>query len=103
MGDFLDLKIEHEHSNPLLRRKEIKAEILHVGAATPNRDAVRARAAALLNTDLEKVILVSINSEFGLGASKVRLHVYEDPSAAQIEPLHILKRNGHVGDEEAEA
>ena len=100
MGDFLDLKIVHEHSNPLLRRKEIRAEILHSGAPTPKRDAVRARAAALLNTDLEKVILVSINSKFGLGASEVRFHVYDDPNAVQIEPLHILKRNGLVeGDE----
>ena len=62
MGDFLDFKIAHEHSNPLLRRKEIEADILHVGMSTPKRDAVRSRAAALLNTDLEKVILVSIKS-----------------------------------------
>ncbi|MHA2271387.1 MAG: 30S ribosomal protein S24e [Candidatus Hodarchaeales archaeon] len=103
MGDVLDLKIVHEHSNPLLRRKEIRAEIQHDGAATPKREAVRARAAALMNTELENVILVSIESEFGKGASKVRLHVYDDLSAVKIEPLHILKRNSLAGEEESGA
>lgn len=96
----MEINIVHEHNNPLLRRKEIGAEILHAGAATPKRESVRARAAALMNTDLERVVLVSIESEFGRGVSKARLHVYDDPEAVQIEPQHILIRNSLIEREE---
>ena len=96
----MDLKIIEEHHNPLLNRKEINGEILHLSDSTPNREAVRARAAALLNADLDRVILVSIKSEFGRGVSRVKLHVYQNPEAVRIEPLYILKRNGLVEAEE---
>ncbi len=96
----MDLTIIEEHHNPLLHRKEIKGEISHFSDATPKREAVRARAAALLNSDLDRVVLVSVKSEFGRGVSRVRLHVYETPEAVRIEPLFTLKRNGFVQAEE---
>ncbi|MFW9995375.1 MAG: 30S ribosomal protein S24e [Candidatus Odinarchaeota archaeon] len=90
----MEIDILNEFNNPLVGRREYSANIAHEGAATPKRTELRKALAARVNSDVEKTVLIEIETHFGLAHSIVRFHVYDDPEQLKrIENKYVLKRN----------
>jgi ribosomal protein S24E len=90
----MEIKVNNESYNPLLKRKEITLEIEHTGEGTPQRFDIRKRMAFKLNTKIENVFVVSLGTSTGLQRSTCSLQVYDDPRAASLSvPEHVAVRN----------
>lgn len=90
----MEIKVNNEFYNPLLKRKEITLEIEHTGEGTPQRFDIRKRMASKLNTKIENVFVVSLDTSTGLQRSTCSLQVYDDSrSASSTVPKHIAARN----------
>jgi len=90
----MEIKVNNESYNPLLKRKEITLEIEHTGEGTPQRFDIRKRMASKLNTKIENVFVVSLDASKGLQRSTCSLQVYDDSRAASSTvPEHIATRN----------
>jgi ribosomal protein S24E len=90
----MEIKVNNESYNPLLKRKEITLEIEHTGEGTPQRFDIRKRMASKLNTKIENVFVVSLDTSTGLQRSTCSLQVYDDTRAASSAvPEHIATRN----------
>ncbi|MDW7732653.1 MAG: 30S ribosomal protein S24e [Methanolobus sp.] len=89
----MDIKIIKEKNNALLNRRELNLDIGFDGA-TPSRDQVRGRIAAMLNVPLELVIIQKMDNEFGKQAVNAYVKIYENTERMkQIEADYVLKRN----------
>ena len=95
----MDIDITKKTENNLLKRTEVEFDIAHDAAATPSRETVAAKLAAMMNTDRNVTVIKKIKSEFGLNRSKGYANVYASEQARGIEPKYILKRNGLIGEE----
>ncbi len=90
----MDIEIIEKKDNPLFNRIEIKFKIMHEGEATPSRDEVVSKVAAMMNADKEQTILQEIKGHFGVNYSTGFANVYESKDIAMsIEPKYILIRN----------
>ncbi|UCG03584.1 MAG: 30S ribosomal protein S24e [Candidatus Heimdallarchaeota archaeon] len=90
----METTIIQEKYNPLIGRKEVDVLLTHLGEITPSRESVRAKIAALLNLDLENVVIQSIQGHFGEPRSRVIVHCYDNADDVMIfEPKYRLKRN----------
>ncbi len=96
LGEGYEAVVVEEKYNPLIRRKELKVIVHHVGKGTPSRLELRSAIANAYNVDEERVYIRSILSEFGIGRTRVQVHIYDSPERAkEFEPEHIIKR--HAG------
>jgi small subunit ribosomal protein S24e len=90
----MEIKVNNEFYNPLLKRKEISLEIDHTGEGTPERFDIRKRMASKLGTKIENVFVVDLRTSTGVQKTVCSLQVYDDPSAAaSTVPEHIVTRN----------
>lgn len=90
----MEIKVNNEFYNPLLKRKEITLEIEHTGEGTPQRFDIRKRMASKLNAKIENVFVVSLDTSTGLQRSTCALQVYDDSRAASLTvPEHVATRN----------
>lgn len=90
----MEIKVNSESYNPLLKRKEITLEIEHAGEGTPQRFDIRKRMATKLNAKIENVFVVSVDTATGLQRSTCSLQVYDEPRAASSTvPGHLAMRN----------
>jgi ribosomal protein S24E len=90
----MEIKVNNEFYNPLLKRKEISLEIEHMGEGTPERFDIRKRMASKLGTKIENVFVVDLRTSTGVQKTVCSLQVYDDPStASSTVPEHILTRN----------
>ena len=90
----MEIKVNNEFYNPLLKRKELTLEIEHTGEGTPQRFDIRKRMASKLNTKIENVFVVSLDTSTGLQRSTCSLQVYDDSRAASSTvPKHLATRN----------
>ncbi|MFX1514848.1 MAG: 30S ribosomal protein S24e [Promethearchaeota archaeon] len=90
----METTIIEEKYNPLIGRKEVDVLLTHLGEITPPREAVRAKVAALLNMDLEHVVIQSIQGHFGEPQSRVIVHCYDNADDVYVfEPKFRLRRN----------
>ena len=100
----MEITITEEKENPLIGRKEIRAVLTHLGEVTPTREAVRSKIAAQLNTDLDKVVVQSIDGHFGEPKSQLTVHCYDNPEIVLVyEPKYLLKRNKIISTEKDES
>ncbi len=91
----MEIKILDQKANPLLKRQEIRFEIAHATAATPQRDAVRSELAKLLKAPKDRVVLERMHARFGTAVTQGEANVYDTTEAAKsITREHILVRNG---------
>ena len=96
----MDFEIIEDIENKLLERRELKVLIHHEGAPVPKREEVLAKIAANVNKEREQVILIKMQSKYGIGQSIAYIHVYDDPERARtIEKEHLLKRSGIIKEE----
>ena len=98
----MDIEVIERKDNPLLHREEVTFRVLHPEAQTPTRDTIAAKLAAMVNADRDMTILKKVETEFGKNISLGYANVYETEKARDIEPNHILRRNGLGGEEEDE-
>ncbi|MBN2111371.1 MAG: 30S ribosomal protein S24e [Methanosarcinaceae archaeon] len=89
----MDIRIIKEKNNAILNRRELNLDIGFKGA-TPSRDQVKGKIAAMLNVPLELVIIQKMEKEFGKQAVSAYVKVYENADRMkQIEADYVLKRN----------
>jgi small subunit ribosomal protein S24e len=90
----MDIKIESSKENALLGRKEIAFTLRHEGATTPSRVQVRQLVAGEVGTKTENVVIDSMHTEYGLGATRGTARAYKSAEEARkVERTHLLKRN----------
>lgn len=90
----MEIKVNGETYNPLLKRKEIALEIDHKGEGTPQRFDVRKKMASKLGAKVENVFVIHLRTSTGLQKTLCSLQVYDDPAtAASTVPEHIVTRN----------
>ncbi len=100
----METTIIEEKYNPLIGRKEVDVLLTHLGEITPTREAVRSKIAALLNIDLDHVVIQSIHGHFGEPRSRVTVHCYDNVEDVFVfEPKYRLKRNKIISEETTES
>ncbi|MCS7130416.1 MAG: 30S ribosomal protein S24e [Archaeoglobaceae archaeon] len=89
----MEIRVEAERYNPLLKRKEMHLRVSFNGK-TPSRMEIREKIAGLMNSELSRVILDHIKTEFGKREARVYVKIYDSPEALKaIEEKHIIERN----------
>ncbi len=90
----MEIKVNNEFYNPLLKRKEISVEIEHTGEGTPERYEIRKRMASKLGAKVDNVFVVALHASTGVPRTVCSLQVYDDADAASSTvPEHIVIRN----------
>ena len=90
----MEVEIVSKKENELLDRTEVKFKAVHMKEGTPQREAVREKLAAMLKATKERVIVDSMNSEFGKTETIGYAKVYKNKdSAMKYEREHVLVRN----------
>jgi len=88
------IEIVKERENPLLERKELELIVHHFAKGTPRVCDVRQYLASQLKVDINTVYIRKMITEFGVGRSRVEVHIYKSPERARkVEPLHIILKN----------
>jgi small subunit ribosomal protein S24e len=90
----MDVEIVSKNENELLERTEVRFKAAHLNEGTPQRDAVRDKLASLLKVPKDRVVVDSMQSEFGKMETFGYAKVYKTKDAAiKYEREHILIRN----------
>ena len=90
----MEVEIVSKKENQLLDRMEVTFKAAHPKEGTPQREAVRDKISALLKAPKERVIVDSMNSEFGKTETMGYAKVYKTKEAAmKYEREEILVRN----------
>lgn len=91
---MMDIEITQKKENPLLGRSEVRFVVRHPNEKTPSRDQIREKLAAQMSSKKGHIVVDSMASEFGVGATRGYARIYGTPEAlAKNEPHYILKRN----------
>jgi ribosomal protein S24E len=90
----LELKIKKDEYNPLLKRKEVYADVGHENGGSPSRLALRDAVASKYGVKSESVYVVDIHTRTGTQESECIIQVYDDLATAKlIVPEYIRVRN----------
>ncbi|UCE91471.1 MAG: 30S ribosomal protein S24e [Methanobacteriota archaeon] len=90
----MDVEIVSKDENELLERTEVRFKATHVNEGTPRREEVRDKIASIMKAEKERVIVDSMQSEFGKTETHGYAKVYKTKDAARkYEREHILVRN----------
>ncbi|HIP66778.1 MAG TPA: 30S ribosomal protein S24e [Candidatus Nanopusillus sp.] len=90
----MEVKIIERNENKLLNREEIYAVVEHPNGATPKREEIRKRLAAMLGVTENLIVVQKILSMYGLPISRVWAHIYKDEAILKrLEPKYLLRRN----------
>jgi len=90
----MEIEIISKKENELLDRTEVRFKAVHAKEGTPQREAVREKIAAMLKAAKERVIVDSMDSEFGKMETTGYAKVYKTKDAAmKYEREHVLVRN----------
>ncbi len=96
LGEGYNVTVVSEQYNPLIKRRELVLLIHHIGKGTPERMMLREAVAKAYQVDEEQVYVRKLVSEFGMGATRAFVHIYDSPDRAkEFEPEYIRKR--HTG------
>ncbi|WMW21077.1 30S ribosomal protein S24e [Methanolobus mangrovi] len=89
----MDIKIINDKNNALLNRRELDLKVTFDGA-TPSRNDVRSKLAAMLTVPMGLVIVQKMDNEFGKQELKGYVKIYEDEARMkQVEETYVLERN----------
>lgn len=93
-GESFHVEVVRKRKNPLIGRVELDVVIYHIGAGTPDRFSIRREIASKFNAPLDCVYIRRIRTEYGIGRSVGRIHIYHSPDRARvIEPEYIRVRD----------
>jgi len=89
----MEVYVDKERYNPLLKRKEVHVKVKYNGA-TPSRSVLREKIAGLFNAELDRIVIDYIKTEFGKTEAKCYAKIYDTPGdMLEVEEDHILRRN----------
>lgn len=97
----MDVEVVEDKENPLLKRREVRIKVSYEGA-TPSRQEVRGKVAALLSSDKELTILDKLEPEYGKQMAAGYVKVYADREALRVEPQYVIDRNTKVEEKKGE-
>ncbi len=90
----MEIEIVDKKENQLLDRTEVTFKATHANEGTPQRETVREKLASMLKATKERVIVDSMDSEFGKMETVGYAKVYKTKEAAmKFEREHVLVRN----------
>ncbi len=96
IGEYTGEVVE-ERYNPLIKRKEVVIRIAHIGKSTPSRGLIRMEVAKYYNVEVDRTYIRKIETEYGMGVSKIYVHIYDSVERAkEFEPEYIIKRNEYA-------
>ena len=102
-GGFVDIIVNEDKENALLRRREVKFEVRFEGA-TPSRKDVKEALRSKLGVDANLVVIRKLNQPFGIARIQGEAAVYKDEKAKAVEHSHLLRRDaGEKGNKKKEA
>jgi ribosomal protein S24E len=87
----MNITIEKQHDNALLKRKEVTAKVIFEGNTTPSRTDIQKAIAKKADDKPELVMVQQILTQFGNASAKIFAHIYADE-----ESLKILERKNLV-------
>jgi len=94
LPDGSSLHIVRERINKLIKRIEVEGVVVHIGKGTPTRKDIVKALSELYNKNNELIVVRFILSEYGIGMSKFKAHIYESMDRLRyFEPKHILERH----------
>lgn len=88
----MNMKIVSEKENPLLKRREVVAEISHPGASTPPRKEMLAGLSKSLKTKESLIVVDKIFTRKGSPSCEARVLVYKKEEDIPKEKLEKQKR-----------
>ena len=89
------LHIIKERDNKLIQRLEVEGIVIHIDKGTPARGDIVKALSKLYNKNEGLIVVKFILSEYGVGISKVKAHIYDSMERLKsFEPEYILKRHG---------
>ncbi len=90
----MEIKVLNESYNPVMKRKEMKVEVLHTSAGTPERYATRKALSEKLNAKLDNLYVIGMITGTGTQSTICEIELYEDQKfATHVVPKHIVTRN----------
>jgi small subunit ribosomal protein S24e len=90
----MEIEIISKKENELLDRTEINFKAMHPMEGTPQREAVREKLATMMKATKDRVIVDSMDSEFGKMETVGYAKVYKTKEAAmKFEREYVLVRN----------
>ncbi len=90
----METKVLNEYYNPVMKRKEIKVEVSHSSAGTPERFSTRKALAERFNAKLENLYVTDMITGTGTQETICNIEIYDDQEfASQIVPTYIRIRN----------
>lgn len=99
----MDIKITEDSHNPMLNRRKINF-ITTFDGATPSRNEIRNKLAAMLNISSELIIVQEIDNQYGKKEGWGYAKAYEDiNSLKSIESNYTVERNKPSEETESEA
>ena len=87
----MEIKIEKDSVNKVMNRREIEAYVDH-GGKTPSREEVKKEITHMLALSPEHTAVISIHQIFGAKASRVLVHSYLSKEAFANVQKYILER-----------
>jgi len=90
----MEIEIVSKNENQLLERLELRFRALHPNEGTPNREDIRDKLATMVKVPKERVVVDSMQSEFGRNETVGDAKAYKTKEAAmKYEREHVLVRN----------
>jgi len=90
----MEIEIVSKKENELLDRTEVNFKAMHPMEGTPQREAVREKLATMMKATRDRVIVDSMDSEFGKMETVGYAKVYKTKEAAmKFEREYVLVRN----------
>jgi small subunit ribosomal protein S24e len=97
----MDFEFTRDERNELLNRRELSFTLTFEGA-TPSRQTIQSKIAALQNQKEDLVVLDSLKTSFGKMEVSGVARIYDDvESKQQTEREYLLKRGAAQGESEA--
>ncbi|HID17463.1 TPA: 30S ribosomal protein S24e [Candidatus Bathyarchaeota archaeon] len=90
----MEVKILNERYNPLMKRREVQAELIHQASGTPSRTLIRKLLASKFKEDVDKVYVIKMVTKTGTHRTVCSVEVYDEKERARtVLPKYILIRN----------
>ncbi len=87
----MDIRIQKEFDNKLLKRKEISFVATYTGK-TPSKEELRQELCKKLGANPELTAMVHVDQLFGQTVSEGKAHLYADKAAMTVEPKYLAER-----------
>ncbi len=107
-GESMEIEVERDNMNPLLKRRELYLMVRYENSPTPSRKAVREKIAGLFNVDLDRIVVSYMKPQFGKSEAVCYVKIYNSSEdLLKTEPKYVITRNFEAeegeGEEEGEA